>query len=437
MSIVLGASLSRSLVESHNGYVTMCLERLRDENVLTISVKEAQELLELGSVSVTSRRSVAARAKRARELEGKVVEVRTKKPEMVLPFCGVIVSDWCNGVRFNHGLHTQCTQKKINGGKYCKTCQKQADNSSTGMPTYGDIKLRAVSFGNGEFYRDPKGKQSVPFANVAKKLNLDIAAAQAAAGEMGWTIADFDLVEKKAKRGRPAKSAAVSDTDSEGEPQPKKKRGRPKKAPKKATTDDDMIAKLVAEAGENLKNLEISGEEKTSEPAEKTKKPSKTELKKEVLKKECEDMGLTISEEEFSSMKIGEIRKRMAAYKKENKKKKKTEAIVETAPVEKELESQPVESEVAEKKEEVAEQKDDDNTSIESEADEDNYDYDDDDEVSLPKKEIGGETYLFDANGDYAGIENLVLTLDGKPIGTWDASEPDQVQFCEFDEEEE
>ena len=155
---------------------------------------------------------------------------------------------------------------------------------------------------------------------MAKKLNLDIAAAQAAAGKMGWTIADFDLVEKKAKRGRPAKSAAVSDTDSEGEPQPKKKRGRPKKAPKKATTDDDMIAKLVAEAGENLKNLAISGEEKMSEPAEKTKKPSKTELKKEALKKECEDMGLTISEEEFASMKIGEIRKRMAAYKKENKK---------------------------------------------------------------------------------------------------------------------
>ena len=221
---------------------------------------------------------------------------------------------------------------------------------------------------------------------MAKKLNLDIAAAQAAAGKMGWTIADFDLVEKKAKRGRPAKSAAVSDTDSEGEPQPKKKRGRPKKEPKKATTDDDMIAKLVAEAGENLKNLAISGEEKMSKPAEKTKKPSKTEQKKEVLKKECEDMGLTISEEEFASMKIGEIRKRMAAYKKENKKKKKTKAVVETAPVEKELESQPVESEVAEKKEEVAQQKDDDNTSIESEADEENYDYDDDDEISLPKR---------------------------------------------------
>ena len=60
-------------------------------------------------------------------------------------------------------------------------------------------------------------------------------------------------------------------------------------------------------------------------------------------------MGLTISEEEFASMKIGEIRKRMAAYKKENKKKK-TEAIVETAPVEKELESQPVESEVLRKR---------------------------------------------------------------------------------------
>jgi hypothetical protein len=328
-------------------------------------------------------------------------------------------------------------QKKVNGNNYCKTCQKQADNSSTGLPTYGDIASRATSFGDGVFYRDPKGKQSVPFANVAKKLNLDINAAKAAAGEMGWTIADFDLVERKAKRGRPAKSAAVSDTDSEGEQEPKKKRGRPKKQAVKAATDDDMIAKLVAEAGENLKNLAITGEKKSDEATKKkAKKPSKTELKKEALRKECEDMGLTISDDDFISMKIGEIRKRIAAYKKENKKKK-TEAIVEPVPLEKELESKTQESKVDEKKQEDHAKKDDDDTSIESEADEDDYDYNDDsDAVSLPKKEIGGETYLFDAVGNYAGLENLVLTLKGKPIGTWDENEPDQVQFCEFDEDD-
>ena len=55
-------------------------------------------------------------------------------------------------------------------GCYCKTCQKQADSNANGKPTYGCVEDRqAVGLSE---YRDPKGKQSVPYATVMKKLNI-------------------------------------------------------------------------------------------------------------------------------------------------------------------------------------------------------------------------------------------------------------------------
>jgi hypothetical protein len=159
------------------------------------------------------------------------------------------MNDWCAGVKFNHGLHTQCTQGRCKDDRYCKTCRKHADNSATGKPPYGDIEDRA---NYGVDYRDPKGKMTVPYANVAAKLNINLEAAHAAATTLSWTIPAEQLVKRVAKRGRPSKSAAVSDTDSESDvtaPSANKKRGRPSKVKVvKSQSQDDQIAQLVAEA---------------------------------------------------------------------------------------------------------------------------------------------------------------------------------------------
>ena len=86
-------------------------------------------------------------------------------------------------------------------------------------------------------------------------------------------------MKRVAKRGRPSKSAAVSDTDSETDvtaPSTKKKRGRPAKAKVvKSQTQDDQIAQLVAEAyaetATTAYNCRSKGREDGGEKGEKAK----------------------------------------------------------------------------------------------------------------------------------------------------------------------
>jgi len=95
---------------------------------------------------------------------------KVKKARFPLPWCGIRNKCNCTGLRLNHGLHTQCTQKPVKGMTYCKTCQQQADRSATGKPTYGTVEDREAA-GLLEFV-DPKGKQTLPFANVMEKLKI-------------------------------------------------------------------------------------------------------------------------------------------------------------------------------------------------------------------------------------------------------------------------
>jgi len=198
LSTTMTAAVERGMRLASVEFAIDVIRQLNSEGVLTCGVDEAMKLFDFDGVSVVSSRSKAPQI--------------TAKPSVVLPFCGVIVNDWCAGVKFNHGLHTQCTQGRCKGDRYCKTCRKHADNSATGKPPYGDIEDRA---NYGVDYRDPKGKLTIPYANIVEKMGINIDAAHAAAATLSWTIPAEQLVKRVAKRGRPAKSAAVSDTDSE------------------------------------------------------------------------------------------------------------------------------------------------------------------------------------------------------------------------------
>jgi hypothetical protein len=406
---------------------------------------------------------------------------------MVIPCCGEIVGDWCQAVRFNHGLHTQCTNGKVIESDFCKTCSKQAECSSTDKPPYGDIRERVNL---GLEYRDPKGKQTIPFANVAKKLNLDIEKAKEAAASMGWTIPAEQLVERKVSRGRP-KSAAVSDTDSEGSSKPKK-RGRPKKLKIKAvSTQDDLIAKLVAEAGADLLGEPVSTESMPSDGSESDSSTastqSKAELKAEkkaakeaekLAKKEAKAAQLAAKEaEKLANKQALEVAKAAKLAEKEAAKAAKLAekeaklaekeaakaaklAEKEAAKVAKLAEKEAAKAaKLAEKeaakaaklaakeaakasklaaKEAVkaAEQAklaepELDAVSIESEVD--SSDDEEDEDVDLPEKIIDGNTYYWDETGEVQGVKNLLLTEDGTAIGIWDA-EKNQVVLQEFEE---
>ena len=344
---------------------------LAEKEYLTVPKEEViAELSKLRAPSIVSARSAAMKKVRAskKSVTAEIPQVRAK-PEMPLPFCGMIEESWCMGIRFNHGLHTQCTNGPVSGGKYCATCLKSAKNSASGKPTYGDITDRLT----GELleYRDPKGKQTTCYANVAAKMGLDLEKAQAEAQKFGWAIPEDQLTVKVVKRGRPASNKPTV-------VKAKGKRGRPAKKVASKATMDDQIAALVAEAaedvmGESIPNKKVvrkTAQEKEAEKlakkqakeaekaakkaakeaekaakkaakeaekaakkaakeaekaakkqakkvakAAKTAQPSKTEIKKKQLQKEAADITCEISDEQLATLKIGEIRQLIKEHK--------------------------------------------------------------------------------------------------------------------------
>ena len=287
------AAVERGMRSASVEFALEVIGQLDSEGVLKCSLDEALKMFDFESVKVVSSRSKASKKRESGKVVKKASAKITAKPAVVLPFCGEIQGDWCQGVKFSHGLHTQCTMGPSGEDTYCKTCRKHADNSATGKPPYGDINDRA------EFdvdYRDPKGKLTLPYANVVEKLGISMEAAVAAATTLGWTIPAEQLVKRTSKRGRPAKSAAVSDSDSDTEET--KKRGRPSKAKVAAPTQEDQIAQLVAEAYAEtttktvvkvkklkVKKVTLSTEQKAS--AKLAKKEAALKLKAE--KKEAAD----------------------------------------------------------------------------------------------------------------------------------------------------
>jgi len=279
LQVIMSAAVENGIRNASVDFAVAVINQLANEGALTCSVDEAIRMFDFEGVKVASRRSAAMKKVRAsQKSSGKPAAATVRsKPEMVLPFCGVIEPSWCMGVRFNHGLHTQCTNGPMNGCRYCKTCQKSAANSASGKPQYGDIDDRLT--GALLEYRDPKGKLTTCYANVAKKLKLDLGRAQEVAQAFGWEIPQDQLEVIKKKTGRPASN------------KPKKKagkKGRPAKvkAPEQLSMDD-QIAKLVAEAADDV--LSVASNESAKKvvrvkKAKKAKKPKKSDEEKQAEK---------------------------------------------------------------------------------------------------------------------------------------------------------
>ena len=273
LSIVLAAAVERGVRTASVDFAQAVIQHLEEKGCLNCSLDVATRLFDFDNIAVASKRSVAmkkVRANQKAESKTSAVSAVRPKPEIQLPFCGVVEDSWCKAVRFNHGLHTQCTNGPIGGSEYCKTCAKSATNSASGKPTYGDIRDRLE--GDLLAYRDPKGKLTTCYANVAAKQGLDLSRAQEIAVNFGWTIPANQLAVVSTKRGRPAVPKMNVKVSA-------KKRGRPAKKSAVTATMDDQIAKLVAEAADEVLSTTSSSESKTSSIKVKVVKKGKKKLK--------------------------------------------------------------------------------------------------------------------------------------------------------------
>ena len=411
--------------------------KLAENGMLTCKHGEAMALL--ATLEITTKRSAAMKKVRAAQKsldsgESKKAAIR-KKPDMLLPFCGEIEESWCQAVRFNHGLHTQCTNGPANGGSYCKTCQKSADNSASGKPTYGTVQDRAA-VGALE-YRDPKGKLTTCYANVAKKMGLDLGRAQEVATAYGWTIPAEQLIETATKRGRPASKKAA-----------KKSSKVAKVSLKKSNSMDDQIAQLVAEAAAEVLTGEPVEESKSDAPIKvKAKKPKKkavdpaVEAAKLAKKQAAAELKAKKVAEKLAKQQEREAKKQAAAEKKAKKQAaaEKKKVVAEVA----EVDSSDGE-ETAENVEETATIADSKTTELELEeeiivpttpaSDEEEEEDEEGDELELNetmKVEISGVSYF---KTPAFGLPAVLFAYPtGETVGAYDEA-TGEIQEIEFDD---
>ena len=230
-SLILSAAMEKALHAACMEMGTDMLQKISEHFTLDIAeLKQVSGLNEL--VIIRSSNKKKTTTKKA---------AKKTKPSIPLPFVGDIDEDSCFAIRLNHGLHTQCTNAKAGDTSYCKTCVKQVEKNASGKPTYGDIQDRNQC-GLLE-YRDPKGKQTLPYANVMKKLNLDEGAVVDEAEKFDVIIPDEHFVLRESTRGRPKGDSVASSGDSVASSS-KKPRGRPAKVKAVETVEDDLLSAL-------------------------------------------------------------------------------------------------------------------------------------------------------------------------------------------------
>ena len=177
-------------------------------------------------------------------------DVRTKKekPKLVLPWTGEGCDQWCQGIRPSHGLYAQCTNKPGQDG-YCSTCAKKANK-----PTVE----------NRDEWLSTNGKKAKRFGWYLETNGLSREDAEQEASKFGLTIPEIEYEKEVTSRGRPRKTAATSDTESEDD-EPKKQ-GRPRKN----AESPDLFAQLVAE--HNVIEGNAEGEKAAAQEQEKAEK---------------------------------------------------------------------------------------------------------------------------------------------------------------------
>jgi hypothetical protein len=204
------------------------------------------------------------------EVKNEKEKNKEKGKKIILPFCGRINDEKCQGIKINYCLYTQC-ENNIFQKNLCKTCDKQSEKNSDGKPNYGTIDERLD-----KNYKDKNGKQPIKYSKFMDKMNITREMAEKEAQEQGVTIPEEEFEIKKTSRGRPKKSTSTTDTSDEESIAEPKKRGRPpkeKKVIENGNVGDDLIKNLIEEANKSEPKIEATPEPKkatTPEPKKAT-----------------------------------------------------------------------------------------------------------------------------------------------------------------------
>ena len=183
-----------------------------------------------------------------------------KSKNEIIPWCGVINEYNCQAIRYNHGLYTQCNNKK-ESKLLCKTCNNQSLKRENKEPPYGLIKERLLK---GKDYVDVKGKRPVQYGNVMLNENITRERAEKYAASQGLKISEEDFEVKKVNRGRPKK--CKSEIDEEVDKR-KKGRGRPRKNKEEEKVEEEEVEEEKVEEKE-VEEEEVEEEEVEEEEVE-------------------------------------------------------------------------------------------------------------------------------------------------------------------------
>ena len=193
--------------------------------------------------------------------------------ECLMPFSREMVcSSKCQGLRYNHGLFTQCSKdKKL--GEYCKGCNEEGKKNGSGIPDSGNISSR-LSLDLME-YIDGKGRGVIAFSKVMKKMKMS---------------------EEEVRKEASLKKYILDDRHFEvkGKVEKREKRGRPKKAKKEVESGNvkDLFAELIGEVNvvDDVVELvdDVVVNELVDDVVVKENKTEKRELEKEAKKAEKE-----------------------------------------------------------------------------------------------------------------------------------------------------
>ena len=212
VSIALTNSVAKALESSFLEYGMSIVTHISQELNLEVEVAQRfEEYVKAQTVSFTKKGSSKSSVGEKKSSKTAKSKVKADGPSIPLPFVGEIREDLCMGIALNHGLHTQCWKYPIEGSEYCKTCTNAANKN--GKPTYGNIRDRLDC--DLLEYVDPKGKKTLPYANIVKKMNLNQEVIDAECEKWGVVIPEEHMVYRKTnKGGRPKKSDSDSENSS-------------------------------------------------------------------------------------------------------------------------------------------------------------------------------------------------------------------------------
>lgn len=223
----LDATTERIMKQFMKLFGIQLVEQFRTAYDIEDSVEEISKKVGLDDVAVTRAKATKkTTTTKAKTTTKKTAAPKWEKPNVPLPWTGERLADpaTCLAIRPTQNLFSQCVNKKDGDGKYCKTCQKQADKNENGKPNVGDVEDREA--GDLFEYTPPgadKPKKVQQYGNILEKAlkkaeekeqdtsKFSRESVELEATMFGLTIPEEFWEVKKAKRGRKSK-----DSDSEG-----------------------------------------------------------------------------------------------------------------------------------------------------------------------------------------------------------------------------